>query len=179
MNGGSAYLHLEEGEIGAIAEGDLCMGIWHDFSGNATENTDNRKGSFTLSGFKTIYFAIESIPNRDDKGADNSDKHYFTYKLRASAQGGNGVHPFPRMAFAARGNVLDDSRRAFRYITPEYSLRLSGVDSWEFSEQNYIEISGRLDGFSLNGKHFSGYGTVMKNIYMYGSIEQFVVKSYE
>ena len=173
MNGGSAYLHLEDGEIGAIAEGDLCMGIWHDFSGNATENTDNRKGSFTLSGFKTIYFAIESIPNRDDKGADNSDKHYFTYKLRASAQGGNGVHPFPRMAFAARGNVLDDSRRAFRYITPEYSLRLSGVDSWEFSEQNYIEISGRLDGFSLNGKHFSGYGTVMKNIYMYGSIEQF------
>lgn len=172
-NGGSAYLHLEGGEIGAIAEGDLCMGIWHDFSGNATENTDNRKGSFTLSGFKTIYFAIESIPNRDDKGADNSDKHYFTYKLRASAQGGNGVHPFPRMAFAARGNVLDDSRRAFRYITPEYSLRLSGVDSWDFSEQNYIEISGRLDGFSLNGKHFSGYGTVMKNIYMYGSIEQF------
>ena len=172
-NGGSAYLHLEDGEIGAIAEGDLCMGIWHDFSGNATENTDNRKGSFTLSGFKTIYFAIESIPNRDDKGADNSDKHYFTYKLRASVQGGNGVHPFPRMAFAARGNVLDDSRRTFRYITPEYSLRLSGVDSWEFSEQNYIEISGRLDGFSLNGKHFSGYGTVMKNIYMYGSIEQF------
>ena len=173
MNGGSAYLHLEEGEIGAIAEGDLCMGIWHDFSGNATENTDNRKGSFTLAGFKTIYFAIESIPNRDDKGADNSDKHYFTYKLRASAQGGNGVHPFPRMAFAARGNVLDDSRRAFRYITPEYSLRLSGVDSWEFAERNYIEISGKLDGFSLNGKHFSGHGTVMKNIYMYGSIEQF------
>lgn len=172
-NGGSAYLHLEDGEIGAIAEGDLCMGIWHDFSDNATENTDNRKGSFTLSGFKTIYFAIESIPNRDDKGADNSDKHYFTYKLRSSAQGGNGVHPFPRMSFAARGNVLDASRRAFRYITPEYSLRLSGVDSWEFAERNYIEISGKLDGFSLNGKHFSGYGTVMKNIYMYGSIEQF------
>lgn len=54
-------LKLEDGEIGAVAADDLCMGIWHDYENeadNETTNTDDRRGNFTFAGFRTIYFKI-------------------------------------------------------------------------------------------------------------------------
>lgn len=167
---GGLYLKLEEGEVGAIAEGDLCMGIWHDTKGgNETTTNDDRHGRFTFAGFRTVYFRIDSIPTTDPEGRSNADNHYCTYLLRE----GETAHPYATMHFAGRGNVSNTARQAFTYTTTEYSLQLAGVNSWEFSEDNYKQIHGNLNGFSLSGKSFKGYGGVLKDVHVYGTIEQF------
>lgn len=180
---GSAHLKLEDGEYGAIAVGDLCMGLWHDMSGgNATEDVDNHKGSFAMRGFKTVYFRISEIPSKDENGKDNTDQHYFKYVLRPSSDGGNRVHPFAMMHFAQRGNLTDTGRQAFVFETTTYELKLANVCTWEFQDSNTYSISGILDGFTMQQvgsdgntytKHFSGYGNVFGNAYIYGTIDQF------
>ena len=176
---GSGTLKLDEGEIGAIAVGDLCMGIWHDDSGNADANSDDCIGNFTFAGFKTVYFQITGV-----SGAHNEN---FTYMLRGQAEGGNGFHPFVGMHFAGRGNISDTERQAFTYTTTEYSVSLTGVNTWEFQPANYYEIHGHLEGFSMPAidsqgnpytKVFHGYGQVFGNAYMFGKIDQFERVSY-
>lgn len=171
---GVCTLKLEDGEIGAVAVGDLCMGIWHDDSGNADANSDDCIGNFTFAGFKTVYFQITGF-----SGAHNEN---FTYMLRGQAEGGNGFHPFVGMHFAGRGNISDTERQAFTYTTTEYSVSLTGVNTWEFQPANYYEIHGHLEGFSMPAidiqgnpytKVFHGYGQVFGNAYMFGQIDQF------
>lgn len=171
LNTGTCTLKLEDGEAGAIALGDLCMGMWHDVSGgNATEDSDDKKGSFTRKGFKTIYFLVQSTSGSNNK--------QFRYILKQ----GTKSHPYPQMHFAQRGNIYNQERQAFRYTTTEYSVALQGVNTWEFSASNIYEIRGKLDGWSMtaiddNGneyaKEFSGYGQVFGNAYMFGHIDQF------
>lgn len=63
-------LKLEEGEIGAVAVGDICMGIFHSLtsSDNATEDTDDSRGNRTFAGFCTVYFTItEVIGSRNEQ----------------------------------------------------------------------------------------------------------------
>lgn len=176
---GTGKLKLEEGEVGAISVGDLCMGIWHDHSGNSTENTDDNIGNFTFAGFKTIYFQITEV--------SGSNNEYFKYILRGKLEGGNGFHPFAGMHFAGRGNISNEERQAFSYTTTKYSVSLTGVNTWEFQPSNYYEIHGHLEGFSMpavdsNGntykKVFHGYGQVFGNAYMFGQIDQFERISY-
>lgn len=171
---GTGKLKLDAGEIGAIAVGDLCMGIWHDETGNDTENSDDNRGNFTFAGFKTVYFVITGV-----SGTHNEN---FTYTLRSQAEGGNGVHPFAQMHFAGRGSTSDTSRQAFTYTTTEYSLSLKGVSTWEFQPSNYYEIRGHIEGFSMPAidheghpytKVFHGYGQVFGNAYVFGDIDQF------
>lgn len=171
---GSGTLKLDDGEIGAIAVGDLCMGIWHDQSGNANANSDDNIGNFTFAGFKTVYFQITGV-----SGAHNEN---FTYVLRSKLEGGNGFHPFEGMHFAGRGNIENTERQAFKYSTTEYSLSLTGVSTWEFQPSNYYEIHGHLEGFSMPAidssgrpytKVFHGYGQVFGNAYIFGQIDQF------
>lgn len=167
---GGLWLHLEEGEIGLIEPYDLCMGIWHDYDGgNATATSDDRRGNFSFAGFKTSYFMVTDVPDTDPDGAANTDKHYFTYELRE----GYAVHPASQMSFACRGNRVHTARQSFTYTTTEYSLLLAGVNDWEFTDSMYKGITGRLDGFSLGGKSFNGYGTVLGNAYIFGQIDQF------
>ena len=182
---GYIYLKLEDGEYGAIKGEDFCMGIWHDHEGgNADANSDDRKGSFSFRGFKTVYFQITDIPEFDADGNSNSDQHYFAYVLRSAVEGGNGIHPFSGMHFATRGNASDEQRQSFSYYSPieSYALALTGVCSWEFDTSNYYEIRGKLDGFSMPAvnshgetytKTFSGYGQVFGNAYIFGHIDQF------
>lgn len=174
---GICRLKLEDGEIGAVEDFDLCMGIWHDktdINGNEETDSDDRKGNFTFGGFKTVYFQITSI-----SGNDNNE---FTYLLRSVADGGNGIHPFAGMHFAQRGNTSNTERQSFKYETTEYSAWLADVNTWEFQPSNYKEIRGKLDGFSLpaidgNGnvynKEFHGIGQVFGNAYIYGTLDTF------
>jgi len=176
---GSGTLKLDDGEIGAIAVGDLCMGIWHDTSGNASANSDDNVGNFTFAGFKTVYFQITGV-----SGAHNQN---FTYLLRGQAQGGNGFHPFVGMHFAGRGNISNTARQAFTYTTTEYSLSLRNVSTWQFQPENYYEIHGHIEGFSMPAidsagqpytKTFHGYGQVFGNAYIFGQLDQFERISY-
>lgn len=167
---GEVYLKLEDGEVGAIALDDLCMGIWHDVNGdNASSTSDDRHGNFTIAGFKTVYFRVTDIPDTDPNGRDNSDRHYFRYTLRP----GTYIHPYAQMHFAQRGNPSDPTRQAFVYSTPEYTLKLRNVTTWEFQDGNYREIDGNLEGFSIGNKIFHGDGHVIGNAYIYGRIDQF------
>ena len=175
VNENSCTLKLEKGEVGAIKEGDLCMGIWHDELGdNATDTSDSRTGNFSFKGFKTVYFRIDEIPATDAQGQDNSDFHYFRYQLRE----GHNIKPFVGMHFAGRGNISDKERQSFVYTTTEYALMLTGVNTWEWGADNIVSITGKLDGFSMKTasgeiKQFNGYGQVFGNAYMYGHIDQF------
>ena len=180
---GSAYLKLEDGEYGAIVEEDLCMGMWHDFGGgNATETTDDKQGNIQIRGFKTIYFRITSVPEQDPEGKDNSDNHYFTYTLRSSLSGGNGIHPVAMLHFAQRGNPNDKGRQNLEYKTTAYTISLHDVTDWNFSPSWIYYIKGHLDNFSMEQvgidgqtyiKKFSGTGVVMANAYIYGEIDKF------
>ena len=171
---GTCKLKLEEGEFGAVALHDLCMGIWHDTSGNATTTYDDKKGNFSFAGFKTVYFQITGV------SGDSNDT--FTYVLRSKNEGGNGIHPFAGMHFAGRGNTDNEERQSFIYTTTEYYVALTNVNTWDFKPSNYYEIRGHIDGFSMpainaEGKEytkvFSGYGQVFGNAYMFGHIDQF------
>ena len=180
---GSCWLKLEDGEYGAIAVADLCMGMWHDLGGgNATENSDDKKGTYQVRGFKTIYFWINDVPDTDPDGLDNSDQHFFRYTLRSTLDGGNGMHPCAMMHFAQRGNTDNKERQSIVYSTTKYDLSLCNLDSWYFRDSQIYQISRCLDGFTMEQigddgkvytKKFSGYGVVMGNAYIYGKIDEF------
>lgn len=161
---GTCTLKLEEGEYGKVSSGDLCMGIWHDKTGNAAADADNRKGDFTFKGFKTVYFEIIQV-----SGTNNDT---FTYKLRPSSDGGNDIHPFMGMHFGQRGNTQDSDRQGFRYATTEYTVLLKDVSTWNWNESNIVGVDGLLDGFTYGGKTLVGYGQLLGNAYMYGVIEE-------
>ena len=180
---GSAYLKLEDGEYGAIAVDDLCMGIWHDFGGgNATENSDDKHGTIQIRGFKTIYFWITDIPETDPEGKDNSDQHFFRYQVRSSSNGGNDIHPVDMLHFAQRGNTSNTERQHIVFSTTKYTIKLHNLSTWNFSPSTIYDIDGVLDGFSMEQvgsdgqtyvKHFQGTGHVVGNAYIYGQIEKF------
>lgn len=180
---GSAYLKLEDGEYGAIDVNDLCMGMWHDFGGgNATENSDDKKGTIQMRGFKTIYFWITDIPDTDPDGKDNSDQHFFRYQVRSSSNGGNDIHPVDMLHFAQRGNTSNTERQHIVFSTTRYTIKLHNLSTWDFSPSTIYDIDGVLDGFSmeqvgLDGqtyvKQFQGPGHVVGNAYIYGEIEKF------
>ena len=180
---GSAYLKLEDGEYGAIAVDDLCMGIWHDFGGgNATENSDDKQGTIQIRGFKTIYFWVTNIPKTDPEGKDNSDQHFFRYQVRSSSNGGNDIHPVNMLHFAQRGNTSDTERQHIVFSTTKYTIKLHNLSTWNFSPSTIYDIDGILDGFSMEQigvdgqtyvKHFQGTGHVVGNAYIYGQIEKF------
>lgn len=180
---GSAYLKLEDGEYGAIAVNDLCMGIWHDFGGgNATENSDDKQGTIQIRGFKTIYFWVTDIPETDPEGKDNSDQHFFRYQVRSSSNGGNDIHPVDMLHFAQRGNTSNTERQHIVFSTTKYTIKLHNLSTWDFSPSTIYDIDGVLDGFTmeqigLDGqtyvKQFQGTGHVVGNAYIYGEIEKF------
>lgn len=180
---GWATLKLEDGEYGAIAVGDLCMGLWHNLDGgNAEENTDDLQGNYQMRGFSTVYFRITDIPETDIDGNSNHDQHFFRYALRE--EGGNGIHPFAMMHFAQRGNPDNTDRQHIRYRTPKYTISMNKLDDWTFRPENIYDIEGELDGFTLNvvghdGKiyerSFKGRGHVLCNCYIYGEVSQFEI----
>ena len=180
---GSAWLKLEDGEYGAIALGDLCMGLWHDFrGGNATGDTDDKKGNLTMRGFKTVYFRITDIPTKDPDGLDNSDQHYFRYALRSIDDGGNDCHPCSQMHFAQRGNTDNSERQAIVFSTVDYDLNLKNVNTWEFQDSQLYYIARELEGFAMEQigadgktytKHFHGHGLVFGDAYIYGHVDEF------
>lgn len=180
---GGAWLKLEDGEFGAVAFGDLCMGLWHDLGGgNAAETTDDKKGAVSIRGFKTVYFRITDIPETDPDGKSNSDQHFFRYALRSIEEGGNLCHPCAQMHFAQRGNTEDEERQTFTFSTTKYSISLDGVNTWEFQDSQIYKIEGDLRGFSMQQigsdgktytKHFERKGLAFGNAYVFGKIDEF------
>ena len=173
--GGTITLKLEDGEIGKIAENDICMGIFHQYVSddddeqeviNDTEDSDDSKGNFHFSGFYTVYFTVTEITETDH----NSQ---FKYEIRpASTVWPTQHHPCAQMTFVAYGNFSDTTRQSSRYSTLTYERYLRGVATWNFEEGNIAAQFGDLSNLSIHGLEMEGYSAYLDNIYMSGRLKQ-------
>lgn len=158
-------LKLEEGEIGAVAVGDICMGIFHDFdpSNNATADSDDGRGNRTFAGFATVYFRItEVLGDRNER---------FRYELRPlSATFTKQIDPMESMTFVAYGSFTNPARRSSRYSTRTYQRYLRNVSDWEFTAGNIAAQFGDLTNLSVFGIQMSGYSAYLDNIYLQGMV---------
>lgn len=158
-------LKLEEGEIGAVAVGDICMGIFHDFdpSNNATADSDDGRGNFSFAGFATVYFRItEVLGDRYEQ---------FRYELRPlSATFTKQIDPMESMTFVAYGSFTNPARQSSRYSTRTYQRYLRNVSDWEFTAENIAAQFGDLTNLSVFGIQMSGYSAYLDNIYLQGMI---------
>ena len=158
-------LKLEEGEIGAVAVGDICMGIFHDFdpSNNATSDSDDGRGNFSFAGFATVYFRItEVLGDRNEQ---------FRYELRPlSATFTKQLDPMESMTFVAYGSFTNPDRQSSRYSTRTYQRYLRNVSDWEFTAGNIAAQFGDLTNLSVFGIQMSGYSAYLDNIYLQGMI---------
>lgn len=158
-------LKLEEGEIGAVAVGDICMGIFHDFdpSNNATADSDDGRGNFSFAGFATVYFRItEVLGDRNEQ---------FRYGLRPlSATFTKQIDPMESMTFVAYGSFTNPARQSSRYSTRTYQRYLRNVSDWEFTAENIAAQFGDLTNLSVFGIQMSGYSAYLDNIYLQGMI---------
>lgn len=158
-------LKLEEGEIGAVAVEDICMGIFHDFdpSNNATADSDDGRGNFSFAGFATVYFRItEVLGDRNER---------FRYELRPlSATFTKQIDPMESMTFVAYGSFTNPARQSSRYSTRTYQRHLRNVSDWEFTAGNIAAQFGDLTNLSVFGIQMSGYSAYLDNIYLQGMI---------
>ncbi len=166
---GTVTLRLEDGEIGAVAVGDLCQGIFHDEvnpSNNATADSDDGRGNFHFAGFCSVYFKITEIKERGRNSV-------FKYRLRElSSRWRWRHHPSAQMHFVAYGSVTYEDRKTSRYATRTYERYLVKVNGWELTSKNIAAQFGDLSNLSLFGLQMSGYSAYLNNIYMSGRIEQ-------
>lgn len=158
-----ATLHLEEGEIGTLRVGDICMGIFHSATAadNATADSDDGRGNRTFAGFATCYFRVtEVLGDRYDR---------FRYEVRpASGRYPRPVAPMEMMSVVAYGSFTNPARRTSRYSTRTYQRYLRGVSDWEFTRENIAAQFGDLTNLSVFGMQMTGYSAYLDNIYMQG-----------
>lgn len=172
LQSGTAYLHLEEGEIGKIAVDDICQGIWHDhitLSNNDADDYDDSKGNFRFAGFSTSYFRIDKVLSVNG-GTNNA----FHYTLRRTDENWSALfHPKSMMHFVSYGNFTDKARQSSRYSTLTYERYLKDVNDWTFTKGMIAAQFGDLTNLSVFGIKMTGYSAYLNNIYMSGTIEQF------
>lgn len=173
---GTIFLKLEEGEYGAIAVGDICMGIFHseNSSMNATDDseiygtTDDGKAclsGFQFAGFYTCYFTITSIT-----GKNNGQ---FTYQLRPTNSSWNiQYHPSESMHFVCYGSFTDKNRQTSAYTTRTYTRLLHKQNDWNITFNNIAMQYGDLSNMNYYGMDMDGYSIFTNNIYNKGTIKQ-------
>lgn len=164
---GTVFLKLEEGEYGAIAVDDICMGIFHSdvASENATEDYDDSRGNFQFAGFYTCYFRITGITGKDNK--------QFTYSMRPTSDRWKmNYHPREAMHFVCYGNFTNIDRQTSAYTTRTYTRLLKNQDDWEISSKNIAMQWGDMGNMSIHGIDMKGYSIYTTNIYNKGIIKQ-------
>lgn len=174
---GTALLHLEAGEIGTVAVGDLCMGIFHSETAadNATASADDNHGNFRFAGFYTAYWEITAVADyTDDETGQTFHNGKVSYRLRpVSANYPRPMHPTAAMHFVCYGNRTNTDRQSSRYSTLTYERFLTGVSDWEFSSKQIRMQVGDLSAFSpVPGMDFSGYSVYANSIYLDGHLKQ-------
>lgn len=166
---GTVTLHLENGEIGAVAVGDICMGIFHDWTrpdNNAAADLDDGKGNREYAGFCTVYFTVTEILDTGTNGK-------FRYRLRETSQlWAKQNHPVSQMHFVAYGNFTNEARQSSVYETRTYTRMLTRQNTWEIGKNNIALQWGDLSNLSVFGLDMTGYSAYLNNIYMTGTIEQ-------
>lgn len=160
-------LRLEDGEIGAVAKGDICMGIYHSMNSaeNATEDYDDSLGNRRFSGFCTVYFTITEVMG------DRNEQ--FKYQVRpVSERWTSTFDPFEQMTFVAYGNFSDESRQTSVYETRTYTRMLWKQNTWEIAAGNIALQYGDLSNLNIHGMDMTGYSMYLNNVYFTGTILQ-------
>ena len=160
-------LKLEDGEIGAVAVGDICMGIYHslDAEDNATEDWDDSLGNRTFAGFCTVYFTITEV-----MGERNGQ---FKYQLRpVSGRWPHAYDPFGQMTFVCYGSFTDEERQTSVYETRTYTRMLWKQNTWEIAAANIALQYGDLSNLAVHGMQMDGYSMYLNNVYFSGKIMQ-------
>lgn len=169
---GTVTLKLQDGEIGAVAEDDICMGYFHNFDTpeeNAQEDVDDSRGNRMFAGFCTIYFRITEI-------LDEGTNRRFRYVLRGlSDRWKYSFHPCEALHFVGYGNFTHKDRQTSAYETRTYRRFLVGVNDWEFTKSMIGMQDGDLSNLSVFGLNMTGYSAYLNNIYMSGTIEQLAI----
>lgn len=164
---GTVFLKLEEGEYGAVAVGDICMGIFHSEteSENATADYDDGRGNFMFAGFYTCYFTITGIT-----GKNNAQ---FSYQLRPTSERWKlQHHPSEAMHFVCYGSFSNGDRQTSVYTTRTYTRLLKNQNTWEISAANIAMQYGNMDNMNVHGLDMAGYSMYLNNIYMTGVFKQ-------
>lgn len=164
---GSGTLRLEEGELGEIEVGDICLGIFHSniASMNEATSSDDSRGNFTFAGFYSCYFTITSI--------DDTDHKSFKYQLRpVSSRWLTNYHPSAAMVFVAYGSFTNEDRQTSVYETRTYTRHLYKQNTWEISVQNIAKQSGDLSNLKVFGLDMTGYSEYTRNVYFTGIVKQ-------
>jgi hypothetical protein len=164
---GTITLRLEDGEIGAVAVDDICMGIFHSLttSLNSTENYDDGAGNQRFAGFYTCYFRVTEI-------LETANNSKFRYALRpVSDNYPVQYQPAEQMQFVSYGNFSDTERQKSSYRTRTYDRYLVNVSSWEYTTANVASQRGDMSNLVVNGKQLKGNSTYTNSIYFNGSIE--------
>lgn len=174
-NTGIITLHLEDGEIGAVAVDDICMGIFHDYEtpgNNSADDYDDGYGNRRFAGFCTVYFRITEILDMGNNGR-------FRYSLRSVDDGWNRqFHPLSAMHFVTYGNFTNVNRQCSVYETRTYTRMLVKQNTWEIGSVNVAMQWGDLSNLNVFGLEMSGYSAYLNNIYMSGTIDQTVNDPY-
>ncbi len=162
-------LKLEEGEYGAVAMHDLCIGIFHSMtpSNNASTTVDNGN-TRTIQGFATSYFKVTELLNPQENNSR------FRYELRPTDLNYvKQVEPEVFMNFAVFGNTVNTSRQSSAYETRTYQRFLVNVNSWNWNEYNVAAQFGDLSNLSALGfTGMSDYSIYLSNVYFTGTIQQ-------
>ena len=160
-------LKLEDGEIGAVRKGDICMGIYHSpvATENAAADADDSRMNRQYAGFATVYFTITAV------SGERSEE--FTYQLRpASERWPHEAEPYAFMHFACYGSFTDPERQTSVYETRTYTRMLVGQNTWECGPGNIGLQLGDLSGLSVHGMDMEGYSAYLSNVYFTGTIKQ-------
>ena len=164
----TARLKLEEGELGAIKAGDICMGIYHSTtpSENAAEDTDDSRMNRQIAGFTTVYFTITEVTGERNEA--------FRYQLRpASERWPREAEPRAMMTFVTYGSFSDTERQTSVYETRTYTRMLRGQNTWETGPQNIAMQTGDLSNLSVHGiRGMEGYSAYLNSVYFTGVIRQ-------
>lgn len=161
-------LRLAEGEIGAVAVGDICMGIFHSevSADNATEDYDDSRGNRTFAGFTTVYFTIT--------GVEGERNETFTYQLRPAEEGHwtGQAEPFEEMQFVCYGSFSNEARQTSVYETRTYTRMLWKQNTWEIGKANIALQYGDLSNLSVFEMQMQGYSMYLNSVYFTGEITQ-------
>lgn len=158
-----ATLRLEEGEVGTLRAGDICMGIFHslDTGENALQDTDDSRGNIAFAGFATVYFRVEEV-----LGEHNEQ---FRYSLRPVSESfTTSVEPMAAMSVVTYGSFTDPARRTSMYTTRTYQRYLRNVQTWEYGLEQIAAQFGDLSNLSVLGLQMEGYSAYVDNLYMQG-----------
>lgn len=181
LDTGTFYIKLEKGQIGAVFDNAICMGIFHDWQNNennATEDSDDSRGNRTYAGFTTSYFTITEVSDYTDDNGIVWYRKQCRYQIRPVSERWNGqAHPYEQMNFVCYGIWSDDEEMLKKYGTSVYETRtyrrmLWNQNTWEISASNIAYQDGDLSNLDIHGLDMHGYSVYLNSVYFTGTIKQ-------